>query len=65
MVPGSVAEATGIQVGDVVVDAAGASVVTRADLVFTIRRQAPGTWLPITVRRDGADRLLIAKFPAD
>ena len=63
VVPGSVAEAAGIEIDDLVIEAAGSPVAARVDLVSTIRRQAPGTWLPITVRRNGANQELIARFP--
>ena len=61
---GSVAEAAGIEKDDVVVAAAGLATRRSATLVTIVQRQAPGTWLPLTVRR-GDDQLeLIAKFPS-
>ncbi len=61
----SIAEATGLQVGDVIENAAGVGVRRTADLLAVIQRQAPGTWLPLSVRR-GEQRLeLVARFPAD
>lgn len=62
---GSVAAAAGLRSGDRILAAAGNPVRAPADLVAVIRRQAPGTWLPLTIRRDGADRELVAKFPAE
>jgi uncharacterized iron-regulated protein len=61
---GSVAEATGLQAGDHVVRAAGLQVRNPDELVEVIGRQAPGTWLPLSVRRDGQEIDMIAKFPA-
>ena len=61
--PNSVAETAGIEAGDVIAMAAGVDVHTTADLIAIVRRQAPGTWLPIVVRRDGAAVELVAKFP--
>jgi len=60
---GSVAETTGLKVGDQVIRAAGLETHNPDDLVDIIGRQAPGTWLPLSVRRDGGEIDLIAKFP--
>ena len=62
---GSVAAAAGLRTGDRILVAAGAPVHAPADLVAVIRRQAPGTWLPLTIRRDGAEQELVAKFPTE
>jgi uncharacterized iron-regulated protein len=63
VIPQSIADATGLQVGDVIEIAAGVSVRRPADLVAVIRRQAPGTWLPLTVRRAEQVYELLARFP--
>ena len=60
---GSIAESAGLRGGDVVLLLAGVAVGTAADVQRLVSRQAPGTWLPIRVRRDGAELDLIAKFP--
>ena len=60
---GSVAEAAGLQAGDHVVRAAGLETRNPDDLVEIVGRQAPGTWLPLSIRRDGQEIDLIAKFP--
>jgi membrane-associated protease RseP (regulator of RpoE activity) len=60
---GSVAEAAGLKAGDHVVRAAGLETRIPDDLVDIIGRQAPGTWLPLSIRRDGQEVDLIAKFP--
>jgi S1-C subfamily serine protease len=60
---GSVAEAVGLQTGDHVVRAAGLETRNPDDLVEIVGRQAPGTWLPLSIRRDGQEIDLIAKFP--
>jgi uncharacterized iron-regulated protein len=63
VMPGSVAEATGLRVGDTIVEAAGVAVRAGPELVAIVQRQAPGTWLPISLQR-GEQRLeLVAKFP--
>jgi uncharacterized iron-regulated protein len=61
---GSVAEVTGLKAGDHVIRAAGQETQNPDDLVEIIGRQAPGTWLPLSIRRDGQEIDLIAKFPA-
>jgi uncharacterized iron-regulated protein len=61
----SVAEATALQVGDVIVSAAGVNVRRPADLVAIVQRQAPGTWLPLSVRRGEAVSEMVARFPAE
>lgn len=59
----SVAEATGLAAGDVIVEAAGTPVSATGELIAIVQRQAPGTWLPLVVQRE-AERLdLVAKFP--
>ena len=60
----SVAEATALRVGDVIESAAGVNVRRPADLVAIIQRQAPGTWLPLGVRRGEAVSEMVARFPA-
>ncbi len=62
---GSVAAAAGLTPGDLVVAAAGAPVRQASDLTGVIQRQAPGTWLPLTVMRDQGAHELVAKFPAE
>jgi uncharacterized iron-regulated protein len=59
----SVAEIAGLKVGDQVVRAAGLAIRNPDELVEVISRQAPGTWLPLSIRRDGQEIDLVAKFP--
>ncbi|MBO9422740.1 ChaN family lipoprotein [Labrenzia sp. R4_2] len=61
---GSIAEAAKLSAGDIVLSAAGAELKTPSDLVEIIQRQAPGTWLPLDVERNGERLTLIAKFPS-
>jgi uncharacterized iron-regulated protein len=63
VVRGSVAEAAGIQAGDHVVRAAGLETKIPDELVEIVGRQAPGTWLPLSIRRDGQEIDVVAKFP--
>jgi S1-C subfamily serine protease len=60
----SVGEIAGLKAGDFVVRAAGLEMRNSNDLVEIVGRQAPGTWLPLSIRRDGQEIDLIAKFPA-
>ncbi|MBE9552526.1 MAG: ChaN family lipoprotein, partial [Proteobacteria bacterium] len=60
---GSVAAAAAIEVGDIVVSAAGFPVAQVGELIEIVQRQAPGTWLPLTIRRDGEEIELVARFP--
>src|SRR6266853_2638433 len=59
----SVAEIAGLKVGDHVTRAAGLAIRNPDELVEVIARQAPGTWLPLSIRRDGQEIDLVAKFP--
>ena len=64
VVPKSIAETAGIQLGDVIVQMAGEPVKGSAEMVSTVQRQPPGTWLPIVARRSGTLIDLVARFPA-
>jgi len=61
--PGSIAEAAGLQVEDVLTEAAGTAVKTTDELKSAVIRTAPGTWLPLKARRNSAPIELTAKFP--
>ncbi len=63
IVAGSVAEQAGLKAGDHVVRAAGVTVRTPDEVVEIVGRQAPGTWLPLGIRRDGEEIEVVAKFP--
>lgn len=60
---GSIAEAAGIREGDIVGEAAGVPVKESGDLIAVVQRQAPGTWLPLKVKREDGTLDIIAKFP--
>jgi uncharacterized iron-regulated protein len=64
VVEGSIAERAGIEAKDVIVRAAGSALEQPGDLVAVIQRQAPGTWLPLEIRRGSERHDLVAKFPA-
>ncbi|MEQ6890256.1 ChaN family lipoprotein [Halomonas sp. CS7] len=59
----SVAEQAGLAAGDVILTAAGVAVERPTDLSLILRRQAPGTLLPLGVQRDGVTRERLARFP--
>lgn len=61
--PDSVAEAAKLQKGDRIIRAAGVDIDSAGALIEVISRQAPGTWLPLLVEREGTQVELIAKFP--
>lgn len=63
VVEGSLAEQAGLQTGDVIVRIAGESVENTGDVVEAVQRQAPGTWLPITVKRGEETLEIVARFP--
>lgn len=63
VVDDSVAAAAELAAGDIIVMAAGQPIKRRAELIAIIRRQAPGTWLPLDIRRDGDVIQRVAKFP--
>lgn len=61
--PGSVAEAAGLQADDVVVAVGGQAADSVEDVIGRIAVQAPGSWLPLRVRRSGAEMEVVARFP--
>jgi uncharacterized iron-regulated protein len=64
VVGASVAEVAGLKAGDQVVRAAGLETRRSDELVEIVGRQAPGTWLPLSIKRDGEEIDVVAKFPA-
>ncbi|PWC54933.1 signal protein PDZ [Azospirillum sp. TSO22-1] len=65
VLPGSVAEASGLKRGDIVTAAAGKPVRVAGDLTGAVQKTGPGTWLPVTVTRGGKTKDLVAKFPTE
>ncbi len=63
--PDSIAQATGIMAGDIIVEAAGLAMAEPADLIAVIQRHAAGTWLPLLIERGGQQVELIARFPPE
>jgi uncharacterized iron-regulated protein len=60
---GSLAESLGMRKGDVIVSVAGAPATQIASVTAAVRTQPAGTWLPMTLRREGATLELLVKFP--
>jgi S1-C subfamily serine protease len=60
---GSLAERSGLNVGDVVASVAGAPAASIARVTRAIRNTPAGTWLPMQVRRGTSTLEIIVKFP--
>jgi uncharacterized iron-regulated protein len=63
VVPASIAEQAGIRADDLIVRIAGEPAAEPGDVIEAVQRQAPGTWLPITVKRGDETLDLVARFP--
>ena len=63
VVKDSIAERAGMHAGDVIVMVAGVPVQEAGDVIAVVRQQAPGTWLPMTVKRGSESLDLVARFP--
>ncbi|MEE8333562.1 MAG: ChaN family lipoprotein [Alphaproteobacteria bacterium] len=63
VLPGTVAAEAGLKDGDIILSAAGFAVRKTTELIEIILRQAPGTWLPLRVRRGDAEIDAVARFP--
>ena len=61
--PDSVAASAGLLKGDRILTAAGIQINVGADVIAIVHRQPPGTWLPLTIARDGKTMQVVAKFP--
>jgi uncharacterized iron-regulated protein len=60
----SIAAASGIAPGDLIVDLGGSPASNISDVISVVQRMVPGTWLPITVQRGDKRIAIVAKFPA-
>ncbi|WP_242447206.1 ChaN family lipoprotein [Nitrosomonas supralitoralis] len=60
----SIAEVAELMASDVILEMAGVPIRLTEDVINIVKRQAPGTWLPIKIKRDDLEMLIIAKFPA-
>jgi uncharacterized iron-regulated protein len=59
----SLAEKTGLQAGDRLLELAGRPVEKITALIAAVRRQPPGTWLPLRIQRGEASLELVVHFP--
>lgn len=64
VMPDSVAERAGLKSGDVIVEVAGRPVKGIQTLRSAVQRQAPGSWLPLKVRREDGELEIVARFPS-
>ncbi len=60
----TVAAQTGLLAGDILEAVAGTMISNMQTVISIVKRQAPGTWLPIVVSRDGKRVELVARFPS-
>ena len=58
----SIAEKAGIRESDLIIEAAGMPVKQLNDIVEIVKQQAPGTWLPLKLKRGNDTMEVIAKF---
>ena len=61
---GSVAETAGLIDEDIITEIAGLEVRQINDVIEAVKRQAPGTWLPLKISRGSEILEIIAKFSA-
>jgi len=61
----SIGEAAGLKKNDLILEAAGIKLAGSGALVTIIKSMAPGTWLPLNIRRANQELQLIARFPAE
>jgi uncharacterized iron-regulated protein len=64
VMPGSLAERTGLRNGDVILQAAGSKVSRIEEVRGYVQRQPAGTWLPLLIRRGTAGMEIVVRFPA-
>jgi predicted metalloprotease with PDZ domain len=63
VLPGTLAEKTGLQRGDRIVSIAGEPVTKMSAVIAAVRAQPAGTWLPLQVNRNGQMLEFVVKFP--
>ncbi|MDH5544752.1 MAG: ChaN family lipoprotein [Gammaproteobacteria bacterium] len=63
VVDDSIAQSAGIEKDDIIVEIAGKKATEVEDVIRAVRKIAPGTWLPLTVKRMTKNIAMVAKFP--
>lgn len=59
----SIANQSGFETNDVIIEAAGQALSTSGELIAIIQNQTPGYWLPFKIKRDDKVKELVAKIP--
>jgi uncharacterized iron-regulated protein len=59
----SIAKASGLLKDDILTMAAGQPLKTTGDLIAIVKAMAPGTWLPLTLKRGEQTLQIVAHFP--
>ena len=59
----SIANQSGFQANDVIVEAAGQPVAKSGEFIAIIQDQTPGYWLPVTIKRNDEITELVAEIP--
>jgi uncharacterized iron-regulated protein len=65
VMPGSLAQRSGLLNGDIIVQAAGNTVSRIGEVQRLVQRQPAGTWLPLLIRRGNASREIVVRFPSE
>ncbi|HEY0844010.1 MAG TPA: ChaN family lipoprotein [Noviherbaspirillum sp.] len=63
VVDGSLAERTGLKVGDRLLEIGGVAATRSPQVVVAIRRQPAGSWLPVRIKRGDETLEFVIKFP--
>lgn len=61
---GSLAEMSGLQAGDQILEVAGKPAAELSSVLAAVRRQPAGTWLPLQIERTGRKLEVVVRFPA-
>lgn len=64
VVADSLAEKSGLKTGDQLMEVAGRPAKNVMPVIFSIRRQPGGSWMPMRIRRGDETLELVVKFPA-
>ncbi|EXI72540.1 MAG: peptidase Do [Candidatus Accumulibacter sp. SK-11] len=62
---GSLAERSGLAAGDRLLEVGGRPAITAAAVISLVRAAAPGTWLPLRLRRGETTLEIVIRFPPE